>query len=155
MRPGASVASRRKVALSPADPLAHRVLESLLRADAALRRALFAELQREGLSASGFSVLLLLLTAGGELELRAIRQRLRTSKANLAEVIATLQARGLVTRRRLSSDRRAAVITLSESGREIVERLFPQYTGRVREVFSVLDDEEKRSLMNICRKLAA
>jgi MarR family 2-MHQ and catechol resistance regulon transcriptional repressor len=131
------------------------VLESLLRADAALRRALFAELQREGLSASGFSVLLLLLTAGGELELRAIRQRLRTSKANLAEVIATLQARGLVTRRRLSSDRRAAVITLSESGREIVERLFPQYTGRVREVFSVLDDEEKRSLMNICRKLAA
>ncbi|HEY7890849.1 MAG TPA: MarR family transcriptional regulator [Solirubrobacteraceae bacterium] len=143
------------MALSPADPLAHRVLESLLRADAALRRALFAELQREGLSASGFSVLLLLLTAGGELELRAIRQRLRTSKANLAEVIATLQARGLVTRRRLSSDRRAAVITLSESGREIVERLFPQYTGRVREVFSVLDDEEKRSLMNICRKLAA
>jgi len=120
-----------------------------------LRRALFAGLQQEGLSASGFSVLVVLVTAGGELELRAIRQRLRTSKANVAEVISTLQARGLVSRRRLSSDRRATSIVLSDAGREAVERLFPEHSGRVREVFSVLDEEEKRSLMNICRKLAA
>jgi MarR family transcriptional regulator, 2-MHQ and catechol-resistance regulon repressor len=127
----------------------------MLRAEAALRRALFAELQREGLSASGFSVLVVLVSAGGELELRAIRQRLRTSKANVAEVISTLQARGLVSRRRLSSDRRATSIVLSDSGRAVVERLFPEHTGRVREAFSVLDEEEKRSLMSICRKLAA
>jgi MarR family 2-MHQ and catechol resistance regulon transcriptional repressor len=143
------------VALSPEDPLAHRVLESLLRAEAAVRRALFTGLQQEGLSASGFSVLVVLATAGGELELRAIRQRLRTSKANVAEVISTLQARGLVSRKRLSSDRRAASIVLSDSGREVVERLFPEHSGRVRDAFSVLDEEEKRSLMSICRKLAA
>jgi MarR family 2-MHQ and catechol resistance regulon transcriptional repressor len=154
-RPPTTLPSRLKVALSPEDPLAHRALESMFRAEAALRRALFAELQREGLSASGFSVLVVLVSAGGELELRAVRQRLRTSKANVAEVISTLQARGLVSRRRLSSDRRAASIVLSDSGRAVVERLFPEHTGRVREVFSVLDEEEKRSLMSICRKLAA
>jgi MarR family 2-MHQ and catechol resistance regulon transcriptional repressor len=143
------------VALSPEDPLAHRALESLLRAEAALRRALWSEVQRQGLSASGFSVLVLLTSAGGELELRALRQRLRSSKANLTEVISTLQARELVTRRRLASDRRATSVQLTGAGREVVETLFPEHSGRVREVFSVLDEREKRSLMSLCRKLAA
>ncbi len=62
-------------ALSPADPLAHRALESLLRAEAALRRQLSADLRREGLSAPGFSLLVVLMTAGGELELRTLRRR--------------------------------------------------------------------------------
>lgn len=142
-------------AISPEDPLAHRALESLLRAEAALRRTLWADLHSQGLSASGFSVLVLLTSAGGELELRALRQRLRSSKANLTEVISTLQNRGLVSRRRLPKDRRAASILLTRSGRAVVEELFPQHSGRVRDVFSVLDEQEKRSLMSLCRKLAA
>ncbi|HEY7934521.1 MAG TPA: MarR family transcriptional regulator [Solirubrobacteraceae bacterium] len=141
--------------LSPSDPLAHRTLEALLRAEASLRRALWADLQREGVSASGFSVLVLLTSAGGELELRAIRQRLRTSKANLTDVVTTLQARGLVTRRRLLSDRRTSAIALTSAGADLVDELFPDHTGRVQEVFSVLDEQEKRSLMSLCRKLAA
>ena len=56
--------------LVPGDPLAHRALESLLRAEASVRRRLSADLEREGLSATGFSVLVILTTAGGELELR-------------------------------------------------------------------------------------
>ncbi len=43
--------------LVPGDPLAHRALDSLLRAEASVRRRLTADLEREGLSASGFSVL--------------------------------------------------------------------------------------------------
>src|SRR5436189_214478 len=82
--------------LVPGDPLAHRALESLLRAEANVRRRLSADLEREGLSATGFSVLVVLTTAGGELELRALRARLRTSKANATEVVTTLEARGLV-----------------------------------------------------------
>ena len=141
--------------LVPGDPLAHRALESLLRAEASVRRRLSADLEREGLSASGFSVLVVLTTAGGELELRALRHRLRTSKANATEVVSTLEGRGLVVRRRLMRDRRAASVTLTDRGREIVDRLFPEHTERVSSAFSVLDEAEKRSLAEICRKLAA
>ncbi len=52
----------------PGDPLAHLALDSLLRAEASVRRRLTADLEREGLSASGFSVLVVLAAAGGELE---------------------------------------------------------------------------------------
>ena len=141
--------------LVPDDPLAHRALESLLRAEATVRRRLSADLEREGLSASGFSVLVVLTTAGGELELRALRLRLRTSKANATEVVTTLEQRGLVVRRRMEQDRRAASVALTPRGREVVDRLFPEHTVRVQAAFAVLDEQEKRSLAEICRKLAA
>jgi MarR family transcriptional regulator, 2-MHQ and catechol-resistance regulon repressor len=141
--------------LVPGDPLAHRALESLLRAEASVRRRLSADLEREGLSASGFSVLVVLTTAGGQLELRALRRRLRTSKANATEVVSTLESRGLVVRRRLPGDRRKANVTLTGRGQELVDRLFPEHTERVRSAFAVLDEAEKRSLAEICRKLAA
>lgn len=137
------------------DPLAHRALEALIRAEGAVRRSVAAELQREGLSAAAFSVLVVLTTAGGELELRTLRRRLGWSKANATDVTAALESNGLVTRRRLVSDRRAMSVALTDAGVRVVERVFPHHADRVSQTFSALDDEEKRSLAAICRKLAA
>ncbi len=141
--------------LLPGDPLAHHALESLMRAEASVRRRLSADLEREGLSASGFSVLVVLSGGGGELELRTLRTRLRTSKANATEVVTTLEGRGLVQRFRLAHDRRAAAVRLTTAGRECVDRLFPEHTERVASAFAALDEEEKRQLAELCRKLAA
>jgi MarR family transcriptional regulator, 2-MHQ and catechol-resistance regulon repressor len=159
-RPDASTVRRARhhhgaMTLVPGDPLAHRALDSLLRAEASVRRRLSADISREGLSASGFSVLVVLTTAGGQLELRALRRRLRTSKANATEVVTTLEARGLVSRTRLLHDKRAAAVSLTAHGQDLVDRLFPEHTERVRMAFAVLDEAEKRQLADICRKLAA
>jgi MarR family 2-MHQ and catechol resistance regulon transcriptional repressor len=137
------------------DPLAHEALESLVRAEASVRRRLSADLEREGLSASGFSVLMVLSTGGGELELRLLRARLRTSKANATEVVTTLETRGMVQRFRLPHDRRAASVRLTTRGREVIDRLYPEHTQRVCDAFAVLDEAEKRMLADICLKLAA
>ncbi|MBX5468570.1 MAG: winged helix DNA-binding protein [Thermoleophilaceae bacterium] len=137
------------------DALAHRALEALLRAEASVRRTLAAELEREGLSAAGFSALVVLNTAGGELELRTLRRRLGWSKANATEVTRTLERRGLVERGRMPDDRRAAIVRATPEGLALVRRLFPGHTARVSRVFSALDEAEKRSLTEICRKLAA
>jgi MarR family 2-MHQ and catechol resistance regulon transcriptional repressor len=141
--------------LEVGDPLAHRALQALLRAEAAVRRSLASDLECEGVSAAGFSALVVLTTAGGSVELRAMRRRLDWSKANATEVTVTLEARGLVHRHRLQHDRRAAVIELTPAGRGLVERVFPEHTDRVRRAFDPLDEREKRSLTEICRKLAA
>jgi MarR family transcriptional regulator, 2-MHQ and catechol-resistance regulon repressor len=137
------------------DPLAHRALQALLRAESAVRRRLAAELEREGVSAAGFSSLVVLTTAGGTLELKTLRRRLGWSKANATEVTATLEARGLVLRRRAQEDRRIVLIELTPSGRDLVEGLFPAHADRVTQAFGALDEGEKRSLAEICRKLAA
>ena len=141
--------------LQVGDPLAHRALQALVRAETSVRRALASELEREGVSAAGFSALVVLSTAGGSLELRALRRRLGWSKANATEVTVTLESRGLVRRRRLEHDRRAAALDLTPAGRSLVEGLFPGHAHRVSSAFSALDEAEKRSLAEICRKLAA
>jgi MarR family transcriptional regulator, 2-MHQ and catechol-resistance regulon repressor len=137
------------------DPLAHRALQALLRAEAAVRKRVAAELNREGVSPAGFSVLVVLTTAGGTLELKTLRRRLGWSKANATEVTANLQERGLVRRRRDPSDRRLVVVDLTYEGRALVERLFPEHSDRVTRAFGALDETEKRSLAELCRKLAA
>jgi MarR family 2-MHQ and catechol resistance regulon transcriptional repressor len=137
------------------DPLAHRALQALLRAEAAVRKRIAAQLSTEGVSAAGFSVLVVLTTAGGTLELRTLRRRLGWSKANATEVTATLEARQLVRRRRDPADRRIVIVELSHAGRDLVERVFPEHSDRVTQAFGALDEGEKRSLAEICRKLAA
>ena len=143
------------MALELGDPLAHRALQALLRAEATVRKRVAAELNREGVSPAGFSVLVVLTTAGGSAELKTLRRRLGWSKANATEVTATLQERGLVRRRRDREDRRRVVVDLTYSGRELVERLFPEHSDRVTQAFGALDETEKRSLAELCRKLAA
>ena len=144
-----------RMGLVPGDPLAHRALEWLLHAETSVRGRLVAELGRAGLSASGFTVLVVLSTAGGELELRALRSRLRTSKANASEVVTTLEQRGLVdappAAARPPQRGRAPDGAGPGRGRPPV----PRPHRRVQEAFAVLDEDEKRSLARLCRKLAA
>src|SRR6478672_5618913 len=125
--------------LSLADPLAHRALEALMRAEAHVRREVQAELQRAGISVGAFSVLVVLTTAGGQLELRTLRRRLDWSKANATEVTAALEHQGLVARRRVASDRRTMTVAITATGAEMVQRVFPTHADRVSEAFAVLD----------------
>jgi MarR family 2-MHQ and catechol resistance regulon transcriptional repressor len=139
--------------LRPIDPLAHRALEALVRAQANLTRRLAADLERIGVSATGFTMLVLLTSAGGRLELRTMRRRLGASKATATEVLDTLENRGFVARSRLESDRRAVAVSLSQAGYNLVTHAFPAHAERVREAFGVLDETEKRQLADLCRKL--
>jgi MarR family 2-MHQ and catechol resistance regulon transcriptional repressor len=61
----------------------------------------------------------------------------------------------MVQRFRLPHDRRAASVRLTTRGREVIDRLYPEHTQRVRDTFAVLDEAEKRMLAEICLKLAA
>src|ERR687891_2615976 len=106
--------------IRPIDPLAHRALEALVRAQAILTRRLAADLERIGVSATGFTMLVLLTSAGGRLELRAMRRRLRAAKGAATEVLDTLESRGFVVRSRLESDRRAVSVALTQAGYNLV-----------------------------------
>src|SRR3954447_19284571 len=111
--------------LSVGDALAHRALEALVRAESSVRRQLAADLERRGLSAAGFSALVVLTTAGGELEMRTLRRRLGWTEASTSEVCSEPQPPRLIARRRLGGDRRAVVLRITAEGVELVEALFP------------------------------
>jgi DNA-binding MarR family transcriptional regulator len=135
------------------DPLAHRALDALVRAQSRLIRHLGSDLEHHGLSVTGFSILVVLESGGGSLELRTLRQRLGISKANASEVAATLEGRGLIERRRSPRDGRAVTLWLTPAGERVLLELFPAHAGRVRDAFVPLEPDEKRELARLCRKL--
>jgi MarR family transcriptional regulator, 2-MHQ and catechol-resistance regulon repressor len=135
------------------DPLAHRALDALVRAETRVTRRLAHELERRGVSATGFSMLVVLQSAGGAIELRVLRQRLGLSKANATEVLCTLESRGLVSRIQSLRDGRALVIHLTPAGEALLADAFPGHARRVRDAFTPLDEQEKRELTRLCRKL--
>jgi MarR family 2-MHQ and catechol resistance regulon transcriptional repressor len=135
------------------DPLAHRALDALVRAETRVTRGLATDLERRGLSATGFSMLVVLESAGGSLELRTLRHRLGISKANASEVAATLGGRGLIRRERSPRDRRAVTLWLTPAGESLLGETFPGHARRVRNAFVPLDADEKRELARLCRKL--
>lgn len=137
------------------DPLAHRALDALLAAETTVMGDLRSQLDINKLSPRGFAVLVLLTSAGGTLEMKTVRLRLRTSKANVTEVVDTLERRELVQRMRRPENRREVSLTLTPSGRDLVNQTFPQHTLNVHNIFSKLDEQEKRQLALLCRKLAA
>jgi MarR family transcriptional regulator, 2-MHQ and catechol-resistance regulon repressor len=135
------------------DPLAHRALEALVRAETRVTRRLAHELERRGISATGFSMLVVLQSAGGAIELRLLRLRLGLSKANATEVLRTLDSRGLVRRIPSIRDGRALEIHITSEGQALLEDAFPGHARRVRDAFTPLDENEKRELTRLCRKL--
>ena len=135
------------------DPLAHRALEALVRAETRVTRRLAQELERRGASATGFSMLVVLHSAGGSIELRLLRQRLGLSKANATEVVRTLESRGLVNRVQSIRDGRAVVVNITVAGQAFLADAFPGHARRVRDAFTSLDEAEKRELTRLCRKL--
>ena len=124
-----------------------------MRAETRVTRRVASELGRRGVSATGFSLLVVVSSAGGSLELRTLRLRLGISKANATEVSTTLEQRALVSRRRSGRDRRALIVDITAAGERLVQELFPAHARRVRDAFTPLDDAEKRELTKLCRKL--
>ena len=90
-----------------------------------------------------------------------IKQETFLSARNLSNLVlqisvtGTLASRGFVSRRRDPSDRRVVVVDLEPAGRVLVERLFPAHSERVTALFENLDESEKRTFSELCRKLAA
>lgn len=83
----------------------------------------------------------------------ALGNKLLKSSGNITMVIDNLEKRGLVRRVRDSEDRRFIKIVLTEAGRELIARLFPQHLAAIKEEMSVLTPEEQETLALLCRKL--
>lgn len=89
----------------------------------------------------------------GPLNQRSIGEKLLKSGGNITMVIDNLEKCGHVKRKRDPKDRRAVLIHLTPQGKEFIEDFFPKHLEKIKEEFSVLTEEEKDTLAEICKKL--
>src|SRR5947209_10159292 len=100
------------------------------RLDARLNRELQ---QSSGLSLADYDVLVLLTEApDGRLRMFELVADLRWEQSRLSHHIARMQRRGLVAREECTTDKRGAVVVLTDAGRDAIERAAPGHVDTVR-----------------------
>ena len=88
---------------------------------------------------------------GGRADQRELQERMRIRPASASELLAKLEEKGLVERRKDEEDRRRVQVMLTEEGlRKAHEEGSPEENG---ELFQGLTDEEQKVLKNLLLKL--
>jgi DNA-binding MarR family transcriptional regulator len=124
-----------------------------------LRSHIDAELDRvfaaHGLGAATFGVLVTLARIGGEhgISQRRLMEELGLTSGTISVRMDRLVDEGLVDRRPDPQSRRTTLITLTERGRSLFERVAPEHLGNERRLLAALDDDEQTALAALLRKL--
>jgi MarR family transcriptional regulator, 2-MHQ and catechol-resistance regulon repressor len=124
----------------------------LNRASRAVADRLRGSIEREGLSVSEFGVLEVLYSKGRQL-VGELGSRILLTSGSMTYVIDRLQERGLVQRRPCPSDRRALHVELTEQGRELIARIFPEHAEEVRRLLGGLTSEEQQIATALIKRL--
>ncbi len=109
---------------------------TFLTAHATLIRRLDAELEeREDLSLSDFDVLAQLHFAGGTLRMRDLADSVLLSRSGMTRRVDRLEAAGFVSRAACETDRRGSMASLTDAGRERLERALPVHVQGISDHF--------------------
>ena len=90
----------------------------------------------------------------GPVTQRDLTEQLGIQPGSASEVIGKLESAGLIAREPSPSDRRTSVISLTPPGRTRAQEAVEQRCRRHEEMFIILSEEEKLSLLALLEKLA-
>jgi DNA-binding MarR family transcriptional regulator len=122
----------------------------LLRAHAALVKALDAELEEQhGMPLSSYEVLIVLRSAPERrLRMSDLAEHVLLSRSGVTRLVDRLEREGLLTRVTCSSDGRGCFATLTEQGDELLEKVRPSHLGGVRRRFLDHFSQDELALMS-------
>ncbi|MFF4503575.1 MarR family winged helix-turn-helix transcriptional regulator [Streptomyces sp. NPDC001401] len=98
-------------------------------------------------------VVLWVVWVWGESETRHVAEEAGISKGTLTGVSRTLESRGLIRRAGHPSDGRLVLLSLTDEGEQLMQRLFPAFNEEEAFVTGQLTDEECRTLAEGLRRV--
>ena len=124
----------------------------LNRAHRAITEHARRDIERQGLRPTEFGVLEALYHRG-PLMLGEVGERVLLTSGSTTAVVDKLEQRGLLARRTSSEDRRVCYAELTEDGRALVARIFPDHAEVLRGAMAGLTTDEKRIATALLRRL--
>jgi MarR family 2-MHQ and catechol resistance regulon transcriptional repressor len=141
--------------MKPAEKTTYRALNTytkLIRAAESVTGRVNRFMIAANLTISQFGVLEALLHKGPLCQ-RDIAAKILKSSGNITLVIDNLEKRGLVRRERDNDDRRYFTVHLTESGSELIVRVFADVESAIATEMAVLSEIEQVQLGSLCKKL--
>jgi MarR family transcriptional regulator, 2-MHQ and catechol-resistance regulon repressor len=137
---------------SPEEVEALSAFINLMRAGDSVAGVLQRDMAQCELTPSQFGVLEALFH-GGPVYQGELAEKLLRCTGSITSVVAGLEKKGLVERRRESHDMRFVRVSLTPTGKKAIEQVFPKHVRAVVELFGSLTREEQGELRRLCAKL--
>jgi homoprotocatechuate degradation regulator HpaR len=146
----ADASARRASSSSAMRPFDQSLPMALLRAREAVMRGFRRLLRAHGLNEQEWRIMRALMEAE-RLEIGELAERVFILKPSATRTVKNLQARGIVSRSRVSSDQRRASIALTAEGRALFDELAPQSEleyARISQLVGAIDIDELYQLLD-------
>lgn len=131
--------------------LALSTLITFTRAEHTIHKKELETIKESGLTTAQFGVLEALYNKG-DLRICEIIEKILTTSGNITVVIKNLEKDGLVKKNLDPKDKRSTIISITDSGKKVIEDILPKHIENINEIFSVLTKEEQITLKNILKK---
>ncbi len=102
----------------------------------------------------GYGRILAKLNPGEAISQKELAERLGIRPQSVSEALYVLAERGLIERSVCESDRRVMLISLSEEGAAIREKMMAHRANRANRFFACLTEDEKAELLRLLNKIA-
>ncbi|MGG1655754.1 MarR family winged helix-turn-helix transcriptional regulator [Geobacillus thermopakistaniensis] len=109
-------------------------------------------IQAFGVNPTEFAVLELLYHKGDQ-PLQQIGEKILLASGSITYVIDKLENKGLIIRRACERDRRVTYASITDSGRQFIQRVFPEHAETIHETVAALTPEEKEQAIVLLKKL--
>ena len=89
----------------------------------------------------------------GDLNISSITKLTMSTPGNITVVVKNLRRDGWINTITDPSDKRASILTITEKGVEVIEKVFPNHAKKLNKSFEVLDDTELDTLYKLLDKV--
>lgn len=107
-----------------------------------------------GLSFSQFMVLEALYSKGN-LSIGEVREAILSSVGTISLVVKNLEKMGYVKRKTDENDKRVSILSLTDEGRDVIEKVIPENEAMIYDYMKDLNEEETATLLSLLKKLGA
>jgi len=110
------------------------------------------DIRRYGVNQTEFAVLELLYNKG-EQPIQKIGEKVLLASSSITYVVDKLEKKEYLKRKACPKDRRVTYATLTDSGKQLMDDIFPEHAEAIHNIFGGLNATEKEQLIAQLKKL--
>lgn len=131
----------------------HEALLNTVRTVQSLEKKANVFFAEYGISQAQYNILIVLKIEAKPLTQVEISERLVLSRAGVTTVMDKLDKKGYITRTVAPDDRRAFHIEMTKEGKKIVDKVELEYLAQVKDIMSVFNEKECKTLIDFMERL--
>jgi len=89
----------------------------------------------------------------GDLDISSITKLTMSTPGNITVVVRNLKRDGWITSIPSKNDKRKSILTITQKGIDIIQRVFPNHAKNLHQSFEILNDEELDTLYELLNKV--